>query len=57
MTTRFSTSYNQSSNCCASAAACASARIIPILDAAVLLVVSIFVVLCLLPLRILGLAP
>ena len=53
MTTRFSSHYNQSSNCCASAAACSSARIIPIMDAAVLLVVSVFV-LCLLPLRILG---
>ena len=55
MMTRFSASYNQSSNCCASAAACSSARILPILDAAVLLVVSIFVALCLLPLRILAL--
>lgn len=55
MMTRFSASYNQSSNCCAAAAACSSARILPILDAAVLLVVSIFVALCLLPLRILAL--
>jgi len=53
MMTRNYTSYNQSSNCCGAAAACSSARIINILDAAVLLVVSIFVV-CLLPLRILG---
>lgn len=48
-----SANYNHSSNCCASAAACSSALNIPVLDAAVLLVVSIFV-LCLLPLRILG---
>ena len=54
MMARFSTNYNQSSNCCASAAACSSARIIPVMDAAILLVVSIFA-LCLLPLRILGL--
>ncbi len=54
MTTRFASSYNQSSNCCASAVACSSARICPILDAAALLVVSIFA-LCLLPLRIMGL--
>ena len=51
MMTRFTAQFNQSSNCCGAAAACSSARIIPVLDAAVLLVVSIFV-LCLLPLRI-----
>ena len=52
MMTRFNASYNQSSNHCGAAAACSSARIFVMLDAAVLLVVSIFV-LCLLPLRIL----
>ena len=52
MTTRFNGNCNQSSNHCGAAAACSSARIIAMLDAAVLLVVSIFV-LCLLPLRIL----
>ena len=52
MMTRFNGNYNQSSNHCGAAAACSSARIIAMLDAAVLLVVSIFV-LCLLPLRIL----
>ena len=52
MMTRFSAHYNQSSNHCGAAAACSSARIFALLDAAVLLVVSIFV-LCLLPLRIL----
>ena len=52
MMTRFNANYNQSSNHCTAAAACSSARIIALLDAAVLLVVSIFV-LCLLPLRIL----
>ena len=51
MKTRYNASYNQSSNCCGAAAACSSARIINVLDAAVLLVVSIFV-LCLLPLRV-----
>ena len=54
MMARFTASYNQSSNCCGAAAACSSVRIIPVLDAAELLVVSIFVALCLLPLRILG---
>lgn len=39
-------------NCCPVAAACSSARIIPILDTAIALVVSICVFL--LPLRILG---
>lgn len=38
--------YNQSSNCCKTAAACSSARILPILDTAVFLAVSICV-LCL----------
>lgn len=38
------------SNCCPTAAACSSARIIPILDTAIALVVSICV--CLLSLRI-----
>ena len=52
MMTRFHANYNQSSNYCGAAAACSSARIMDVLDAAVLLVVSIFV-LCLLPLRIL----
>ena len=51
MMTRFTASYNQSSNCCASAAACSSARICSLLDTAIILVVSICV-LCLLPLRI-----
>ena len=51
MMTRFNARYNQSSNCCGAAAACSSARIMDVLDAAVLLVVSIFV-LCLLPLRV-----
>ena len=51
MTTRFNAQYNQSSSFCGAAAACSSARIIDVLDAAVLLVVSIFV-LCLLPLRV-----
>ena len=49
MMARFSTAMNTSY--CTSAAACSSARIIDVLDAAVLLVVSIFV-LCLLPLRV-----
>lgn len=53
MTARFST-RNHSFNCCSSAAACSSARIIPLLDTAIILVVSICVV-CLLPLRIIGL--
>ena len=51
MTRRFASNHNQSSNCCASAAACSSALFVPVLDAAVLLVVSIFA-LCLIPLRI-----
>jgi len=52
MMTRFNANYNQSSNHCGAAAACSSAMNLFVLDAAVLLVVSIFV-LCLLPLRIL----
>ena len=52
MAAQFSSTTSYSNHCTTFAAACSSARIIPILDAAVLLVVSIFV-LCLLPLRIL----
>ena len=49
MAARFS-SYNHTANCCyTSAAATSSARIIRILDTAILLVVSIFV--CLINLR------
>lgn len=43
MTGKFS-SYKMSSNCCASAAACSSAQIVPNLDTAILLVVSICVI-------------
>lgn len=53
MTARFTTE-NHSSTRCSFAVACSSARIIPLLDTAVILVVSICVV-CLLPLRIIGL--
>ena len=51
MTAKVSSYNRSSSNCCASAAACSSARINPIMDTAILLVVSICV-LCLLPLQI-----
>lgn len=51
MAARF-TSNGTSSNCCSAAAACSSARIIPVLDTAVILVVSICIFL--LPLRICG---
>ena len=52
MAARFA-SMKTCSNCCNSAAACSSARIIPILDTAMILVVSICII-CLLPLRVLG---
>ena len=50
MTARFN-SNNQSSNCCATAAACACARIRLVQDTAIILVVSIFVRLISLRLR------
>ena len=53
MKTQFS-AHNQSSNRCA-AVACSCARVSNLLDTAIILVVSICV-LCLLPLRIMGLA-
>ena len=53
MMARF-TAHNHCFNCCSSAAACSSARIIPLMDTAILLVVSICVV-RLLSLRIIGL--
>ena len=46
MTARFST-RNHSTDCCSSAAACSSARIIPLMDTAVIRVVSICVVILL----------
>lgn len=46
MMTAMHNTYNQSSNCCRSAAACPSARISSLLDTAIILVVSIYV-LCL----------
>ena len=52
MTARFATAMMHNSYCSTSAAASTSMRIRPLMDTAVLLVVSICV-LCLLPLRIL----
>ena len=49
MAARFA-SMKTCANCCSAAAACSSAQMIPILDTAMILVVSICV--CLLPLRI-----
>jgi len=51
MAARFTT-MKTNANCCTTAAACSSARIIPVLDTAIILVVSICIFL--LPLRILG---
>ena len=53
MTAWFATGMMHNSYCTSSAAACASMRIRPLMDTAVILVVSILVV-CLLPLRILA---
>ena len=52
MTARFATAMMNNSYCSTAAAACTSMRIRPLMDTAVLLVVSICV-LCLLPLEIL----
>ena len=52
MAARFA-SMKTCANCCSAAAACSSAQMIPILDTAMILVVSICII-CLLPLRVLG---
>lgn len=52
MTAKMFASYNQSSNCCTTAAGTSCARIINIMDTAVIMVVSIFVRLISLRLRI-----
>ena len=53
MTARRNDSMMHTGHCASSAAACTSMRIRPLMDTAIILVVSICV-LCLLPLRILG---
>ena len=53
MTARNNTSMMHASHCATAAAACTSAHICPLMDTAMILVVSICV-LCLLPLRIIA---